>query len=510
MRFKNAMKNSFMIMFTQVILIFVSLTTRKVFIATLGISYLGFDGLFANIIGVLTIADLGLVQAMYFSLYKPIHDEDYDKVNHLINFYKKIFYVIGTGLIIVSFFIVPFLDYFITSDVLTNELRIIFILFSLSSFSSYFFVTKRALFFVSQRNYVTAFIDFVAKLIMKILQIICLLNYRSYILYIIIDFTSAFISNLIITRKANKTFNFLTNETGKLDETEKKNIVKDVKNVFFSKLCGVAVGCTDSLIISKFLGVASLGIVSNYTIILSTMAGLFSNVYNSVIASFAHLYNDNSVEHTYANFILTSELMNIIAIILVVGASSVIGDFIPLFFGVTITVSNPVLIILILNTYLVLSTFPITSQVAVVGKFKQNIPVSLAWAISNLVISVALAPIYGLFGVYFGTFASYIIWFVATSFILRDDILNHRLMNYLFLSLKYFAFCIISVLLFTSPLLSFSTNLFVNMVLKGMIAMVYIGLYLAILIYKRNDFRFITKKIIDLVKGKGKAKPAVE
>lgn len=504
MRFKNAMMNSFMIMFTQVILIFVSLTTRKVFIATLGISYLGFDGLFANIIGVLSIADLGLVQAMYFSLYKPIHDEDYDKVNRLINFYKKIFYFIGFCLIIISFFIVPFLGYFITSDVLSNELRIIFVLFSLSSFSSYFFVTKRALFFVSQKNYVTAFVDFLAKFIMKILQIICLVKYQSYIFYIVIDFSSMFISNLIITRKANKTFNYVKKDDSKLEQSEKNEIVKNVKNVFFSKLCGVGVGCTDSLIISKFLGVASLGIVSNYTIILSTMAGLFSNVYNSVVASFAHLYNDNSVEHTYANFILTSELMNIIAFILVVGASAVIGDFIPLFFGLKITVGTPVLIVLILNSYLVLATFPITSQVAVVGKFKQNIPVSLAWAISNLVISLVLAPVLGLFGVYFGTFASYIIWFLSTAFILRKDILNNKYCAYLVLNLKYFVFCIASVFLFTSPLFNTSSNLFFNMITKGFIAVVYIGIFLGLLIYKRKEFKMISIKMLNLLKRKKK------
>ena len=50
--------------------------SRIVFINTLPIEYLGINGLFSNILSVLSLVELGIGPAIIFSLYKPLALKD--------------------------------------------------------------------------------------------------------------------------------------------------------------------------------------------------------------------------------------------------------------------------------------------------------------------------------------------------------------------------------------------------------------------------------------------------
>ena len=96
--------------FLNLILSFVS---RTVFIYTLGTEYLGVNGLFTNILSVLSFAELGIGNAIVFSMYKPLSNQDTEKLTSLMGLYKKAYHVIGTFIIVVGLCIVPFLQYII-------------------------------------------------------------------------------------------------------------------------------------------------------------------------------------------------------------------------------------------------------------------------------------------------------------------------------------------------------------------------------------------------------------
>ena len=53
---------------------------RMIFVRVLSSEYLGINGLFTNIISVLSIADLGLPAAMTYSLYQPLAENDTKKI----------------------------------------------------------------------------------------------------------------------------------------------------------------------------------------------------------------------------------------------------------------------------------------------------------------------------------------------------------------------------------------------------------------------------------------------
>ena len=80
MRIKNSLNNIMTGLVGQLILTITGFVTRTVFINVLGSTYLGVSGLFSNILTVLSFAELGVGQAIVFSLYKPIAKKDEEKM----------------------------------------------------------------------------------------------------------------------------------------------------------------------------------------------------------------------------------------------------------------------------------------------------------------------------------------------------------------------------------------------------------------------------------------------
>ena len=84
-RTQNAIFNSSISMIIQVLKIIVSFVNRSFFIYFLGIVYLGLNGLFTSILSMLSLAELGMTTAIAVSLYKPLAENDYSKVNSYMN-----------------------------------------------------------------------------------------------------------------------------------------------------------------------------------------------------------------------------------------------------------------------------------------------------------------------------------------------------------------------------------------------------------------------------------------
>ena len=95
-----------------------------------------------NILGILSVAELGVGTAISYSMYKPIAEKNTEKVialYHLfINFYKKIAFIIFvSGLILL-----PFLPYLVNNYSLDVNIYISFFLMLVSIVLSYSFAAK--------------------------------------------------------------------------------------------------------------------------------------------------------------------------------------------------------------------------------------------------------------------------------------------------------------------------------------------------------------------------------
>lgn len=88
-RTKNVMINSSVSLLCQVLNLLLNFLTRTIFIKVLGAEYLGVNGLFTNILTILSFSELGIDNAIIFSLYKPLTQNDNKKISSLMLLYKK-------------------------------------------------------------------------------------------------------------------------------------------------------------------------------------------------------------------------------------------------------------------------------------------------------------------------------------------------------------------------------------------------------------------------------------
>ena len=157
-RTNKSIKNSIYALSCQIITIVLNFISRTVFIHTLGAVYLGLNGLFTNLLSVLSFAELGFSTAIIYEMYSPIATNDQHKIAGLMNLYAKIYRYIGSSIFIIGLFFIPFLNNFIKdSSILPIDsppLWVIYLLFLCNSSSSYFFNYKRSIIVASQNGYI--------------------------------------------------------------------------------------------------------------------------------------------------------------------------------------------------------------------------------------------------------------------------------------------------------------------------------------------------------------------
>ena len=84
-RLENSTKNIFFSFGNTIISSVLGFISRTVFIYCMGETYLGLSGLLGNVLGFLTISELGIASAIGFSLYKPLAENDYRSVIALMS-----------------------------------------------------------------------------------------------------------------------------------------------------------------------------------------------------------------------------------------------------------------------------------------------------------------------------------------------------------------------------------------------------------------------------------------
>ena len=109
-RTENSFRNIIASLFSNLSSIIIGIVSRFIFISILGSEYLGLNGLFTNVISILGIVELGIGNAIIFNLYKPVADNDNEKIKSLMKFYKKSYNIIALVVAIIGILLVPFLN----------------------------------------------------------------------------------------------------------------------------------------------------------------------------------------------------------------------------------------------------------------------------------------------------------------------------------------------------------------------------------------------------------------
>lgn len=401
-RTKNALMNmmmSFLNQFTSLILSFIS---RTIFIRVLGVELLGVNGLFTDILGLLSMADLGFNTAMVYSFYKPISENNNKKISALINFYKKIYIIIALSIAVIGGALTPFI-HLIVNTLQPVPLLKLYYLFALAGIViSYLFVYKTSIITADQKNYIVTKIFIKVNFIKTIAQIIILITFKSYILYLLINLISNFINNYIASKKAVELYPYI-NEDYKLDKEDKRGIFENIKSIFLYKLSSLLLNATDNTLISVLIGTIAVGFYSNYLLVTTKLVSIIQLVFGALTASIGNLVIKENHEKRYEIFKATQSISFIICGIMVTNFSLLVNDFIKIWLGKEFLFNNIVVLAITINMYLACVLQPLWTYREATGLYVKTKYIMLVAATVNLVLSIILGRLMGVAGILFAS-----------------------------------------------------------------------------------------------------------
>ncbi len=313
-RIKNTKRNIVWGMVNKVATLICPFIMRTVLIYTLGLEYLGLGSLFTSILQVLNMAELGISSVIIFSMYKPIAENDSDKICALLKFYKKAYQIIGMIIFVIGLMLTPFLKFLIKGGYPDDiNLYILYLLYLFNTVISYFlFAYRTCLLTAHQRNDVISNISTVVYLFQYILQIVLLILYKNYYLYYLVVPLSTVIDNLysaIITKKMYPHYIC----KGKLSIDEKRFIRKNIGGLMLGKVCVTSRNSLDNIFISSFLGLNAVAIYGNYYYVLSAIIGFLQVVCTAISAGIGNSVASEKKEKNYKDLLNISFLYSWIA-----------------------------------------------------------------------------------------------------------------------------------------------------------------------------------------------------
>ncbi|MDJ8926938.1 lipopolysaccharide biosynthesis protein [Clostridium perfringens] len=453
-RTSQSIKTIFTSVIGQIIITVLSFLNRSVFLAVLGITYASINGLFLSIISVLSLAELGIGDAIIYSMYKPIANGDNEKIKSLLKFYKKAYKYIGSLVAIIGIMIIPFINYLIPSDEQVNGLIMIYILFLLNSVASYIFTYKRAIIIANQQGYINYGYVAIFNCIKSILQIILLLITKSFIIYLIIQIISTLITNIVISKRAEILHPYIKEKANELDKKESKDIFENIKALAVYKIGGILMNSTDNIIITKFVGLDWVGYISNYNLIIASVNMVLINIFCGIRASVGNLVATESDSKKYFMFKVINFINFWIFSFSSVAILILSNRFIKLWIGKEYVIDWSILFVLVINFYLVGMQNSIEVFREATGMFKETKFIILITSTINLSLSYIFSINFGVIGVFLATTISILVtnvWYEP--FILLKKYFNVSLKNYILNYLRYimmFLFICFTTLFFSS------------------------------------------------------------
>lgn len=468
------------------------LVNRFVFVKFLTEEYLGINGLFSNILSMLALSELGIGTAIVFALYKPVAEKDIEKIKSLMALYKKLYTMIGWIILVIGFALTPFLQLFIKEMPDIPNLRIYYMLYVLNSGVSYFYTYKRSLIICNQDEFISTATTTLASVGTKLTQIIVLFLTRNYMLFLITQVIFTRLENVIIARIADKQYPYLKEKNIKpLEKSETAAIKKNVLAMMVHKIGDVVVNATDNLIVSKILGLVSVGLLSNYMLIFDSVSGLIMRIFSAITASLGNLVATEDKEKAEEVFHRVLFVNFWIISFCSICLYCLCQPFITVWIGNKFLLPIGVLLALIGCFYLTGMRRTVLQFRTAAGLFWADRYKAVAESILNLAVSIPLTIYFGIMGVKLGTIISTLLTsFWVEGYILYKNFFKKTVVKYLLLQFFYLGLTVIvgagtDVICRLLP-----DSSFLMVVLKGMVCAVVVnGVYL-LLFFRKPEFKY--------------------
>ena len=325
-RAQNVLHNLMSSAVSKALVLFLSFIARSVFIRYLSEVYLGVNGLYSNVLNMLSLAELGFGTAMVFSMYRPLAEHDDRKLAALLRVYRRAYTVIGCVVFAIGLSLVPVLHLLIKlpADMQLGDLTLslggrqltvsyvnfYYLLFLLNAAVSYWFWGyRRSVFVADQKEHICTNIRSVLSILRALLQIAALavIGRRdpaaAFTAYLLLQLAATVAENIWVALRARKYYPCLHEaDVPPLEKAEVRRLARDVGSTAVSRISHVALNSTDNIIISTMLGTVCVGQLSNYTFIADSLTGILCLITAALTPSLGNYFVEKSREESYSLF----------------------------------------------------------------------------------------------------------------------------------------------------------------------------------------------------------------
>lgn len=479
---------------------------RTVFIYSLGQSYVGINGVFSNILSVLSLTELGVGTAIIYDTYKPIAEGNKIEITQIFKYYRKVYYIIGIIIFVAGMLICPFLKYIVNGVDDVPYITVIYILTVISTVSSYFFAQYSSIIEANQKQSIVSNYNIIGSFIKTVLEVLVLVCFKSYIVYLVIEILVGVFINILIASKALKLYPYLSDKVNPIRSEKVRKIWKNAFSAFSIKTASTVVNSTDNILISSLITTLVAGSYSTYLLIVMSVQQIVYTLKTGIMASVGNLcvsgsYADKQKIFKNAMFVF-SFINGIICACFMVGLT----PFIKLWAGDSYVLQNSVVIVIVINYYLRGMQWPIEVFYNADGlyrhfKFKPWLEVTL-----NIIISYLLAKKIGILGIIIGTTISELMtttWYdiyVTNKYSLKGSLKQYWIRN-----MKYICTVIIlnSVAMYLANIIMLD-NIYIELVIKCLVAGGVVGIGYIMIWFRSDEFKYYYNTVLNKIKSSRK------
>ena len=471
--------------------VILSLINRMIFTRCMPPAYLGISGLFTNILSMLSLAELGVSGAIVYALYKPLAENDKEKIAALVSLFGKAYRIIGIIIAGAGLCVLPFLTVLVGEQPdISESIHVIYLIYLFNTAASYFFTYRCTLLVAAQKNYLVTGLNYFVLSVQEVVQAIFLFWQRDYIGYLIIQTVFSMGYYVWISHIAIKQYPYIKSKDVKqLPSEERKKIFANVKDLMLYKIAGVLVNGTDNIIITYFKGLEITGLASNYTLLTNTLNSLLCQVFDGITASVGNHNVTEGVQKQYEMY----KFLNMINFWLfgwaALGIIFCSSDLVTLLFGGKYILPQSIPIVLAISFYTSGVTNVVSTYKHTLGLFHYGRFIQLFTAIINIVLSIILGNYWGLFGIFLATIIARILthlWytpFVVYKYGFRRNPVEAAITYVKYLAILCVAGCLCAFIL---PLISCSLQ--IQIILKAVLCSVIVNVVFLLFFARTSEF----------------------
>lgn len=491
-RTKNAIRNTKWGFIQKFITIFLPFIVRTLLIRVLSAEYAGLSSLFTSILSILSLSELGFSNAIVYSMYKPVAEDDKPKICALLNIYRKAYWAIGTVILVIGIIFIPLLPNFIEGDIPTDtNIYYLYLIYLGNNVISYFlYGYKTSLLSAYQREDIISKNTLLYSIVLNGIQCIVLLLIKNYYIYALVLPIATIILNVLNSNSVDRMFPECI-PCGQIDNKEKNALKKNILGLMIWKIGGATRNTFDSIVVSMYLGLVTVAIYNNYFYIISGVNAFLGVIVTAITAGVGNKIVTDSPERNYDDFRKFQFYYNWIAGLATVYVMCLYQPFMELWMGESLMFQTHIMFIfcyyfLMMQQGNINSVYYHAAGLWWHGKLR-----SIVEAVLNLLLNFILGKYFGVAGILTATIISFTcVNIYGSRFVFTEYFKNNK--QWIYLGENYYSMIVVAIsgslsyLILNKTKILFNDNL-VLVLIAGVIICSIIPNIVFLAIYSRSQ-----------------------